>query len=227
MTRGVWALVLMAGFATLAHAQEAAAPRVHHVTVSGGVSWSGSYSIGDATAALRSNAPGAAPAPFSLFNTKSTIDHTAGVVVRAGVALTRSVTLEGSGSFSRPSLSTEIGQDVEQAVAAVATESLQQFVIDAGVAWYLPVRLGSRARWFASGGGGYLRQLHQGRTLVETGRVFYAGTGVNVWLRGGYGPTKSLGVRGDARINWRSDGIEFESKTRAFPTLTLCAFIGL
>lgn len=229
MIRSACGLLCIAGLASSAHAQssDSPAPRPHHVTLSAGALWSGPYAIGDSTAVLRSNAPGATPAPFTLFSTKSTIDQTAGVLVNAGVTLTPSITVEGGGSFSRPALSTEISQDAEQAVAAGATASLQQFVIDAGVVWYLPVRLGSRARWFASGGGGYLRQLHEERTMVETGRVFYAGTGVNIWLRGGHGPTKSLGVRGDARINWRSDGIEFESQTRAFPTLTLCAFIGL
>lgn len=221
--------LLLALLATTAQAQstDSPAPRTHHATISAGALWSGPYSIGDATAALRSNAPGTTPAPFTLFSTKSTIDSAAGVSVLAGFALTRSITIEGGGSFSRPSLSTQIAQDAEQAAGAEVGEPLEQFVIDAGAVWHLPVRLGSRARLFASGGGGYLRQLHQDRTLVETGRVYYAGTGVNIWLSGGHGPTKSLGVRTDVRAYWRQDGVEFGDKTRMFPTATLLLFVGL
>jgi hypothetical protein len=195
--------------------------------VGAGVLWSGTYSIGDATAALRSNAPGATPPPFTLFSTKSTVDSAAGVLVRGGFAVTPSITLEASASLSRPALSTQIFQDAEQAAAAVAGESLEQYVCEAGAVWYLPVRLGPKWRVFASGGGGYLRQLHQERTLVETGSVYYAGAGVNLWLRGGHGPSKSLGIRSDARINWRRGGIEFENQTRAFPTLSVALFVGL
>jgi hypothetical protein len=220
---------LMLLFATSAHAQssDSPAPRAHHVTVSAGGFWTGPYSIGDATAALRSNAPGPTPAPFTLFSTASTIDSAGGVSVLAGFALTRSLTIEGGGSFSRPLLSTKISQDAEQAAGTVVREPLEQFVIDAGAVWFLPIGLGSRARLYASGGGGYLRQLHQERSLVETGRVYYAGTGVNLWLRGGQGPTKSLGLRTDIRANWRRDGIEFGDKTRVFGSITLMLFVGL
>lgn len=229
MIRPVWVLVLIAGFVPSASAQssESPAPRAHHVTISAGALWSGSYSIGDTPATLRSNAVGATSPPFTLFATESTIDRAAGFVVRAGFALTPSITIEGGGSFSRPSLSTQISQDAEQSAAAVGSESLQQYVFDAGALWYLPVRLGSRARLFASGGGGYLRQLHEERTLVETGRIYYAGTGINFWLHGGHAPTKSLGVRTDLRANWRQGGIEFGGKTRIFPTVTVLLFIGL
>jgi hypothetical protein len=223
---GAWLLVL---FATSAYAQssDSPAPRAHHVTISAGGLWSGPYSIGDATAALRSNAPGTTPAPFTLFSTESTIDSAAGVSVLAGFTLTPSITIEGGASFSRPSLATQIAQDAEQAAGAEVSEPLQQYVFEAGAVWHLPLHFGSRARLFASGGGGYLRQLHQERTLVETGRVYYAGTGLNVWLRGGHGPTKSLGLRTDVRANWRQDGIEFGDKTRVFATVTLLLFVGL
>ena len=225
---GAWCIMLVL-FATAASAQtfDSPAPRLHHATISGGASWTGTYAVGGSNATLRTNATGATPTPFTLFSTSSTVDHAAGVLVRAGFALTRSITIEGGGSFSEPSLATHISQDPEQAAPADASEQLHQFVIDAGIVWSLPLHLGSRTRLFASGGGGYLRQLHEHRTLVETGSVYYAGTGVNVWLHGGHGPTRSLGLRGDARMNWRRSGIEFDDKTRAFPTLSLVLFVGL
>ncbi|MEO8683051.1 MAG: hypothetical protein ABI665_28655, partial [Vicinamibacterales bacterium] len=221
--------IVLVLFATAAHAQTAAppAPRPHHATVAVGASWAGTYSVGETNATLRTNAMGAAPVPFTLFSTSSSIAPAAGVLLRAGFALTRAITIEGGGGFSQPSLTAHVSQDAEQAAAMDASERLQQFVIDAGVVWHLPVHVGSRTRLFAAGGGGYLRQLHRERTLVETGRVYYAGAGVDVWLRGGHGPSKSLGIRSDARINWRRNGIEFEQKTRAFPTLSVLLVLGL
>ena len=225
---GARVLVLLL-LASTAHAQtpDAPGPRAHHVTVAAGVSWSGTYSVGDATATLRTNAPGSTPAPFTLFSTRSAIDRAGGVLLRAGFALTKSITVEGGGSFSQPSLTTHLSQDAEQAAAIDASEQLHQFVIDVGALWFVPMHLGSKSRLFVAGGGGYLRQLHEERTLVETGRIVYLGTGLEVWLHGGHGPSKSLGLRTDLRANWRHNGIEFDGQTRVFPTLTAAVFIGL
>jgi hypothetical protein len=71
---------------------------------------------------------------------------------------------------------------------------------------------------------GYLRQLYDERTLVETGQVYYGGGGVRYWLRGGAGARGSLGLRGDVRATWRHDGVEFEGKTRLWPTVAVLLF---
>ena len=75
-----------------------------------------------------------------------------------------------------------------------------------------------------TGGAGYLRQLYDERTLVETGRIYHAGGGVRVWLSGGDGQRRSLGIRSDVRATWRQDGVEFEGKTRVWPSVTAMIF---
>ncbi|MDP2388805.1 MAG: hypothetical protein Q8N52_00650, partial [Acidobacteriota bacterium] len=95
------------------------------------------------------------------------------------------------------------------------------------VVWHMPVRLGPRVRPLVVGGAGYLRQLHEERTLVETGQVYYAGVGARYWIRGGSGTARSLGLRGDLRANLRRGGIDFEDKARVYPTFAVHLFLSL
>jgi hypothetical protein len=98
-------------------------------------------------------------------------------------------------------------------------------VVDVGATWQLPQPLiAGRIRPFVTGGAGYLRQLYDERTLVESGSIYYAGGGVRVWLRGGDGRKRSLGIRSDVRATWRRDGVEFEEKTRVWPAVTAMIF---
>jgi hypothetical protein len=128
--------------------------------------------------------------------------------------------------LSRRALAFSISGDPEATAQEMAGESLQHFVFDAGVLWELPIRA-ARVRTFASGGAGYLRQLHQDRTLVKSGQVYYFGGGARYWLRGRPESSRSLGLRGDLRLNLRRNGIEFEDRTRLYPTLSLLMFLDL
>lgn len=221
----VVALVTVVVAQASAQSPQGPALRAHHVLVSGGVMWSGSYPIGDATATLRTNAPGAGAPPFTLFSTASTLESATGVGGRVEFALTPNMAIEVGASFARPRISVAISQDLEAAAQVLQGESLQQYVVDAGVVWQVPVRLGRRARPFVSGGAGYLRQLHPERTLVETGRTYYAGGGVRYWIRGGDGSSRAVGLRADVRATWTTHGVDFEDRTRVAPSLALQAFV--
>ena len=220
------ALVLCAGSAAFAQNAEAPALRKHRVTASGGVTWSGSYPIGEATATYRTNAPGNTPPPFTLFSAASTVDAVAGIEGRVGFTVTPDLAVEAGVSFARPRVGIVIASDAEVAPHALEGEELQQYIVDAGAVWQLPLRLSRRVRPFVTGGAGYLRQLHQERTLVETGQVYYAGGGLRYWLRGGSGATRSFGLRADARAMWKRDGVDFEDRTRLFPVVSVFAFMG-
>ena len=221
----VLVLVLVLGATASAQRSEAPTLRAHRINVAGGVTWSGSYPAGSRDALLRSSALGATPPPFTLFSSRSTVESIAGLDARLGFALTSNLALEAGGAFARPRVSTAISADPEVASQVLAGEQLDQYVFEAGAVWQLPLRFGRRARPFVTGGAGYLRQLHQGRTLVEQGEIYYAGGGLRYWLRGGDGLKRSLGLRADARAMWKKHGIDFENKTRLFPTLSVGAFL--
>jgi opacity protein-like surface antigen len=197
------------------------------VTINGGLGWSGGYGIGDATAQLRTNATGTTPPPFTLFNVDSRIDQAPGGELRVGVAITPRVAIEGGALFARRRLAFNISGDPETAPQELDGENLQHYVFDAGVLWELPLVRQRRFRTFASGGAGYVRQLHQDRTLVESGQVYYLGGAARYWLRGGPASNRSLGVRGDVRLNLRRNGIEFDDQSRVYPTVSLAVFLGL
>jgi hypothetical protein len=68
---------------------------------------------------------------------------------------------------------------------------------------------------FIRGGVGYLRQLHEGQSLVETGIAYHAGGGLTYWLSsGGQGFFKGWGLRGDARVLVRDGGFSLDDETR-------------
>jgi hypothetical protein len=216
-------ILILSALCGLAGAAEAPA----QVTISAGAGWSGGYPIGDAAAELRTNATGATPPPFTLFAVASRIDPAPGGEARIGVAVTRRLSVEGGAAFARRRLAFDISGDLEAGPQSFAGESLQHYQFEAGLAWRLPLRRAPRLVPFVAGGAGYLRQLHQDRTLVETGQIYYAGGGAHYWLRGRPGSSRSLGLRGDVRLNVRRHGIDFENRTRMYPTLSLHLFVGL
>ena len=212
--------------AGVASAQEAPALRKHQLTVSAGVVWSGAYEIGDSAAQLRGNGIGSSPPVFTLFNATSRITAATSPEIRLGYTITRSTLLEFGLAYTRPHVAISIRDDAEVPSQELPGERLQQYVIGGGLTWQLPIRAGDRLAPFVLGGAAFLRQLHEDRTLAETGQIYYAGVGARYFLQGGRGAGRALGLRGDARLNVRANGIDFEDKMRSYPTFSLAAFVG-
>ena len=227
MNRLCLCLFLLFLAASSALAQDAPQLRDNRVTVNAGISWAGGYEVGGSAAQLRGNAPGPTATPFTLVTSDSQFTSVMGPEVRVGFSLTPRLTIEGGATLSRPRVGVRIFGDAEAPSQELPGEELQQYVFDGGVTWQLPIGLDRRLAPFATGGAGYLRQLHEDRMSAETGRIYYAGGGARYWLRGGHGKEMPVGVRGDFRINVRRDGIDFEDKMRAYPTFSVFLFIGL
>jgi hypothetical protein len=224
VTRRWLALVLVVSSSVGASAQDAPAFRSRQVIVSAGLAAASGYQIGQRTADLRRNGAGTDPLP--LFRTESAFDAAAGVEARVAFALTRAFSVEGGGTFSRPTLGVRITQDSEGAPDTRATESISQYTVEVSGLYHLPGRtLGTSARPYLIGGGGYLRQLHEDRFLLETGGLGYAGGGVHYWLRGKTGRSRPVGIRGEVSVVVRSRGIDFEDRSRVYPRLSALGFI--
>ncbi len=201
--------------------------RKHELVISGGPILAAGYDLGESLAELRSNATGAQPPPFTLFAVSSTMEPLAGLEANVGYAISPSLVVEGGGWFARANIAPSLSRDQEAAPRSIDGEKLHQFILSGGITWQLPWSMGRRVAPFVGSGAGYLRQLHEERTLVESGRLFYLGGGARYFILGGAGGSRSLGIRGDLRANWRTPGIDFEDKTRLFPTLTVQLFVGL
>ncbi|MGH9175954.1 MAG: hypothetical protein ACRD1H_16430 [Vicinamibacterales bacterium] len=225
--RWLTVIVLLIGGAPHAAAQDdGPGLRPHHLTVSGGLSLNGGYPVGDRNAELRRNAVGT-PAAFTLFRADSILDRASGVEARIGFALTRALAIEVGGTYARPRLDITISRDSESTESVQVAEQLSQFTVDVSGVFQLPrVALGSRMRPYAAVGAGYLRQLHEDRLLVETGRIYHVGGGVRYWLRGGSATSRALGVRGDARYVRRTGGVDFENRSRGYPVVSILGFAG-
>ena len=232
--RFVAILLAVLGLPGIAHGQDAPTLPRHHFTVGGGVVWSGGYDIGDATARLRGNAPGATPPDVTLFTAESRITPATSPELQVGFGATDRLAVEFGLAFTRPHIAVTIAGDAEAPSQELPGERLEQYVIGGGVTWQLPIRVGTRPirlgtptlAPFVSGGAAFLRQLHEDRTMAETGQIYYAGGGARYWLKGGHGAGRAYGLRGDARVNFRRKGIDFEDKMRIYPTFSVSMFVG-
>ena len=186
-----------------------------------GLIWIGRQPLGARTATETT----AAGSTLALFNASSEVAAAAGFEGRIGVRLMRSLVAEAEASYLKPQLRIAIGGDSESAAAVTATETIQQFTIGGGVLWYLPVR-SRRFAPFAKAGGGYLRQLHEQATLVETGRFYQAGGGVSALLVSGrHFHTKGVGGRVDVRAVIRSKGVAFDAGPKTSPAASASLFV--
>jgi hypothetical protein len=197
------------------------------LSVGGG--WTGADALGGADAVTRAPAVGAAtPPPFVLFRTESELGAAPAAELALAVAVTRAWAVEVRGATARPTLTTTITGDAEASGTFTATERVSEYVVDASAIYHLGrPRPGNRTRFYVLGGGGYLRQLHADNVLAETGATWHAGAGARVWLRGGDGRRRDLGLTGDLRWTWRKNGISFDDSVRSVPTVSLRVFVRL
>jgi hypothetical protein len=200
-----------------------AQPRARSFEVSAAALWSGGASLGRADATETRNQIGGDP--FTLFVASSELDPGVGGEARVAFYLTPRIALEGGGLFARHRVATRITSDVEGIPDVTARADLTEFVIDAALAVHLaPI---GRLVPFVRGGVGYLRQLHEDGSLVETGRAYHAGGGVSLWFSSGARRLVSgWGLRGDARLLVRDGGFSLGEDRRTGVAVTGALLIG-
>ena len=207
-----------------AAAQAGGSRPTHRVEVSVGGLFLAGAQLGSESADLRANRT--PPGPFTLFTTETRIVGSSGFDGRVGFWLTRSIVVEGGLVYAHPPVRTHVAGDVEGAEAIDLDERLDQYFIDASGSLMLD-------RWtfldfvpFIEGGGGYLRQLHEGRTLVQTGQVYHVGGGLRRWLRtSDTGFIRALGVRVDGRAYILRHGFSFDESPRSHGAISGAVFV--
>ena len=197
-----------------AYAQTAGGPPFRRVEVELGGGILGGASLGSADANLRANA--ATKQPYRLFSTATRVTPERSVHARVGFALSRRFAVEGGGVFSRPAIRTSVSADVEGAPAVTVDERVDQYFVEASLLVRLDeIRLGSRTIPFLAGGGGYLRQLHEGLTVIEQGHLYHLGGGITHWLLArDRGFVRAAGLRADGRLYVLMSGISFDGRPR-------------
>ena len=198
---------------------------VHRFEASVGALWLGSGELGSEDADLRQN--GTPPGDFTVFATDTRVEASPGFDGRVAYWLTRSIAVEAGFVVSRPAVSSRVTDDIEEAADLTLEEDLEQYFVDVGAVLLLDrLSIGERTVPFVSGGAGYLRQLHEGRTLVETGQVYHVGGGLRHWLRmRDAGFLRAAGLRVDARIYMLANGVAFESGARPHAAVSGALFL--
>ena len=191
-------------------------PRRGSWELGGGVVWAGGFEVDSLPANLTANAGNDAP-PFTLFTSDWEVKPVVGFQGRAAVYLSPSVAVEGGVQYSRPIVSVRISGDAEDADDVTADEKMSRYIFDGTVLFHL-TKLGFAGRRglpFLSAGAGYLRELHEGNELVETGTEYHAGGGVKIWFGQG---RRRTGIRADFGVSIRDGGYAGEEGTRTLPT---------
>ena len=187
-------------------------PPLHRFQLAAGIGFLGGASLGDADANLRTSAPND---PYRVFATSSRQAGSVALDLRAAVDLTRRFGVEAHALFGHPEMHTDVTGDVENAPAVDAVERLDNYLIDGGIVINLDEFRVNGWLPFAAAGAGYLRQLHEGLTVTETGHLFYVGGGARrTFVTRPMGFVRGVGVRGDVRLNFLSGGITVEDKSR-------------
>jgi hypothetical protein len=189
------------------------APHAGSWEVGGGFLWQGGFDLGDRNAELTRN-PTTGTGPYDLFSSGSSLASGIGVQARVGGYLSRSLAIEGGVRITRPSLRIELSGDVESAPELTATETLTQYVFDGSVVWHFSPLHHGQVVPYVAGGAGYIRDLHEGNALVETGPEYHGMAGVKWWLSG---RPRRLGIRGEAGFSVRGGGFDFGEGRRTVP----------
>ena len=189
------------------------APRRGSVEVGGGFTFLPGFDMGGRTADLTTSSR---TTRFDLFTTESRVGDFIGVNGRIGYYVTRSISVEANVRFARPELSVDLSGDAESAANVTATETASHYVFGGSVLFDLHSAsfAGGRGVPFVSGGAGYLRELHEGNLLVETGTEYHATAGLKYWFgtRG-----NRFGLRVEGGVSLREQGFDDEDGRRVQP----------
>ena len=176
-----------------------------------GVRRSGEVALGTADA----NETNPSGGSFRLFRSESRLNEINAVEARIGARLTPAVQIEAAGSYGEADLVVRLASDVEGIPDVSAIEPIQRFTVEGALTLDVIAR-SSRAQPFVALGGGYVRDVHDGQTLVESGAIGYIGGGVNLTLRSTPAAAmKAVGVRLDGRavFGWRGVGFDDDVHT--------------
>ena len=214
--RHLFIVLAVLGLTAAAEAQNYAganAPRKGSIEASGGGTFARGFELGSLTGELTRSTP---TEKFDLFESDSEVTAFPGAYARLGYYLTESISLEAGLRYARPVLSVRLSDDAESAPNVTADETVSHYIFEGSVLWHLrdlSFASGSAIPYVA-GGAGYLRELHEGNQLVETGEEYHAVTGLNYWLGSG---AHRFGLRIEAGISARRKGMDPDDSLRTLP----------
>ena len=220
---GVFAAAAIVVAAAAAHAQ----PRLE--VTAGGAWWDG-YALGSRRVAI-TGPQTPTGSPVTVFDADAAVRPGGGGDVRLAWRVLRGVHVEATGGLVRSGVDVRVSSDIESAPAATIASTLTQVTIEGGaLVEVATLRLpAGRLVIFGSGGGGHLRQVHEDRVLIETGRVVYGGGGFK-WRAATDRPRglrERVVVRADVRVVSRDGGVAVDDPRHTYVTVSVGAGVRL
>jgi hypothetical protein len=195
----------------------------HRIDLGGDVLWLTGLRFNDVNA----NETAFGGATRVVFRTSTKLEQAVCPEAKVLVGLTSTIEAEGAVAFGRTHLATSITTDPEAASATVSTP-LTLDVLQGGVAAHLARWQRGRAAPFASGGIGYLRQLHDGHALVQNGPSWYVGGGLRYALKDDTARgLNSAALRLELRATILPGGSTVDGATHVLPTVIAGVFFHL
>ena len=182
--------------------------------------WLGPVGMGSRSAELlRSNGT-----TLTFFETENSLGSGLGLAGGVGFELTRAVWIEVLGGYGQAKLRTEVTGDFEDADIEPIRANVARFTVEGAALFYFGA--GGSSAWFARGGGGWGRELHEGEALAED---TFHGTGSIGW-RHWWGQPRGRarsGFRVSGGVELRTGGLTLsESSVRIGPTAAFHVFFG-
>jgi len=190
-------------------------PHTGTFEISGGVLWTGGYGF-DTALANETRNPSTGSSPLTLFQGEPEFTRGLGFNARVGFFFGPRFSVEGGLEVTRPSLDVRTSGDFESATDTTAESPLTEYIVEGSALYHFGS--GSFVP-FVVAGGGYLRQVLEDASTIETGNEVHGGGGVKYWF------SRRLGVRAEARASSRSGGLSLDAsnKRRLVPTFSVGA----
>ena len=213
LAAAVFAIALGTPSAARAQAPGRDVPHAGTFEISGGVQSTGGDSF-DAALANETRNPSTGSGPLTLFQGEPELTRGVGFNARLGFFFGPRFSVEGGVEVTRPSLNVRTSGDFESATDTTAESPLTEYIVEGSVLYHF-----GRGSFmpFVVGGGGYLRQVLEDASTIETGNEVHGGGGVK-YLFG-----RHFGVRAEARASSRSGGLSLDASTkrRLVPTFSV------
>jgi hypothetical protein len=209
IARSVLLAICVVGGADAIHAQT---PRAGSWEVSGGYTFVSGYDFDSSDAELTRNTT--TGDGFVLFITDSAVEAAHSIGGQLGYYFSPRWAVEGGVRFGKPVFRMELSDDAEGAPDTVVEDTLDQYLFSASVVYHF-AGAGRSVLPFVAGGASYLRELHEGQELVETGAEYHASVGIKNWFGNA---RRRFGLRAEGGLSFRDGGFDFEEKVRLVPT---------
>lgn len=189
--------------------------------IGGGARWLGTTRVDTVDALETGNGTG----PVTLFETQSALKGQVGVELRAGVKVAGPFRVEAAFAYHLAELAVAATADRESAPPVTATETLRHFQFEGGVLFQPERWRVNHTRFFASGGGGYLRDLHEELTFAQSGWMSYIGGGLLQPLTERPPRLAMIGLRLEARFVTLARAAELDDRVHGAPAVAASLFV--